>query len=181
MSFFGSAKEFFGLGPVDNGEDDAYYDDPQYSSSSSGSTAYNRDRGDLRDRAEVSATPRPGRAERAEYRSEHRADHRSESRASYRTPSAPAHIVTAAPRTYNDAKEIGEPFRDGDAVVMDLTDLEAADAKRIVDFAAGLCFALRGNMHNLSRDANTRKRVFAIVPENATVGKDDLKRAAGLR
>ena len=52
MSFFDSAKDFFGLGPVDNGEDDAYYDDPQYSSSSSGSTAYNRDRGDLRDRAE---------------------------------------------------------------------------------------------------------------------------------
>ena len=40
MSFFDSAKDFFGLGPVDNAEDDAYYDDPQYSSNAAGSTAY---------------------------------------------------------------------------------------------------------------------------------------------
>ena len=53
--------------------------------------------------------------------------------------------------------------------------------RRIVDFAAGLCFALRGNMHNLSRGAEARKRVFAIVPENAKLDKDDLMRAAGLR
>lgn len=170
MSFFDSAKDFFGLGPVDNAEDDAYYDDPQYSSNAAGSTAYDRaDRADRVERAE-----RPSRMDRPAAR-----DYGRETvRPSYRSTT---HIVTAAPRNYNDAKEIGEPFRDGDAVVMDLTDLEAADAKRIVDFAAGLCFALRGNMHNLSRDANTRKRVFAIVPENATVGKDDLKRAAGLR
>lgn len=176
MSFFGSAKEFFGLGPVDNGEDDAYYDDPQYhpgAGAAAGSTAY--DRTERLERAE--RPERPSRVERAPIGERHDSV-REPVRPSYRSTT---HIVTAAPRNYNDAKEIGEPFRDGDAVVMDLTDLDAADAKRIVDFAAGLCFALRGNMHNLSRDANTRKRVFAIVPENATVGKDDLKRAAGLR
>ena len=167
MSFFDSAKDFFGLGPVDNAEDDAYYDDPQYSSNAAGSTAY--DRADREDRVE-----RPSRMDRPAAR-----DYGRETvRPSYRSTT---HIVTAAPRNYNDAKEIGEPFRDGDAVVMDLTDLDAADAKRIVDFAAGLCFALRGNMHNLSRGAETRKRVFAIVPENAKLDKDDLMRAAGLR
>ena len=175
MSFFDSAKDFFGLGPVDNGEDDAYYDDPQYAAgaagvAAAGSTAYDR-----------SARPeRPERAERPSRmdRPAARDYSRDAVRPSYRsTP----HIVTAAPRNYNDAKEIGEPFRDGDAVVMDLTDLDTADAKRIVDFAAGLCFALRGSMHNLSRGVDTRKRVFAIVPENANLEKDDLKRAAGLR
>ena len=170
MSFFDSAKDFFCLGPVDNAEDDAYYDDPQYSSNAAGSTAYDRaDRADRVERAE-----RPSRMDRPAAR-----DYGRETvRPSYRSTT---HIVTAAPRNYNDAKEIGEPFRDGDAVVMDLTDLDAADAKRIVDFAAGLCFALRGNMHNLSRGAETRKRVFAIVPENAKLDKDDLLRAAGLR
>lgn len=157
MSFLGSAKEFFGLGPIEHTEEDAYYDDGAYRDG--GSTAYDRD-------------VRPARDERY-------------------TPAAPArpqytrnytpHIVTASPRTYNDAKEIGEPFRDGDAVVMDLTDLNTADAKRIVDFAAGLCFALRGNMHNLSRGVDTQRRLFAIVPENAGLEKDDLKRAAQLR
>lgn len=167
MSFFDSAKDFFGLGPVDNAEDDAYYDDPQYAA---GSTAY--DRSARPERAE--RTERPTRMDRPAAR-----DYGRETvRPSYRSTT---HIVTAAPRNYNDAKEIGEPFRDGDAVVMDLTDLDTADAKRIVDFAAGLCFALRGNMHNLSRGAETRKRVFAIVPENAKLDKDDLMRAAGLR
>ena len=166
MSFFDSAKDFFGLGPVDNAEDDAYYDDPQYSSNAAGSTAYDRaDRADRVERAE-----RPSRMDRPAARDYGRDAVRSTT-----------HIVTAAPRNYNDAKEIGEPFRDGDAVVMDLTDLDTADAKRIVDFAAGLCFALRGSMHNLSRGVDTRKRLFAIVPENAKLEKDDLKRAAGLR
>ena len=170
MSFFDSARDFFGLGPVDNAEDDAYYDDPQYSSNAAGSTAYDRaDRADRVERAE-----RPSRMDRPAAR-----DYGRETvRPSYRSTT---HIVTAAPRNYNDAKEIGEPFRDGDAVVMDLTDLDTADAKRIVDFAAGLCFALRGSMHNLSRGVDTRKRLFAIVPENAKLEKDDLKRAAGLR
>ena len=172
MSFFDSAKDFFGLGPVDHGEDDAYYDDPQYApgaaaGAAAGSTAYDR----------VERPERPSRVERAAI-GERREPLREPARPSYR---ATTHIVTAAPRNYNDAKEIGEPFRDGDAVVMDLTDLETADAKRIVDFAAGLCFALRGNMHNLSRGSESRKRVFAIVPENARVEKEDLKRAAGLR
>lgn len=160
MSFFGSAKEFFGLGPIENNEDDAYFEDSRYPES--GSSAY--------DRAErPSRIERPERAERREVPS---------SRASYR---ATPRIVSAAPRTYNDAKEIGEPFRDGDAVVMDLTDLDTADAKRIVDFAAGLCFALRGSMHNLSRGEETTKRLFAIVPENGNVDKEELKRSAGLR
>ena len=178
MSFFDSAKDFFGLGPVDHGEDDAYYDDPQYGAAAAGaaaagSTAY--DRADRADRAE--RPERPSRVERPVH-TERRDYGRESVRPSYRSTT---HIVTATPRNYNDAKEIGEPFRDGDAVVMDLTDLDTADAKRIVDFAAGLCFALRGGMHNLSRDSETRKRVFAIVPENANLQKEDLKRAAGLR
>lgn len=160
MSFFGSAKEFFGLGPIENNEDDAYFDD--HAEAPAGSSAY--------DRVErPSRIERPERAERREVPS---------ARPSYR---ATPRIVTAAPRTYNDAKEIGEPFRDGDAVVMDLTDLDTADAKRIVDFAAGLCFALRGSMHNLSRGEETTKRLFAIVPEHANTDKEALKRSAGLR
>lgn len=166
MSFFGSAKEFFGLGPIENNEDDAYFEDSRYPES--GSSAY--DRAERPSRIErTERVERPERVERREVPS---------SRPSYR---ATPRIVNAAPRTYNDAKEIGEPFRDGDAVVMDLTDLDTADAKRIVDFAAGLCFALRGNMHNLSRGEETTKRLFAIVPEHANTDKEALKRSAGLR
>ena len=152
MSFIGSAKEFFGFGPYDEVED-TYYDEQ------------NRE-----PRAERAA--QPSRASQSAQR--------GASYTAYESRSFTPEIVTTAPRSYNDAKEIGEPFRDGDAVIMDLTDLEAADAKRVVDFAAGLCFALRGSMLNLARNTGSRRRVFAIVPENARITSDELKRAARL-
>ncbi|WP_288831315.1 cell division protein SepF [uncultured Corynebacterium sp.] len=163
MSIFGTAKEFFGLGPYN--EDEAYYDDSRYPES--GSTAYGRGAESHGEpaRAYTDAAPR---SDYGSYRSAPARDF------------APA-IVSAAPRTYNDAKEIGEPFRAGDAVIMDLTDLDASDAKRLIDFAAGLCFALRGKMHNLSRGLDTDRRVFAIAPENAPFGAAELERAAHLR
>nr|VDG63268.1 Cell division protein SepF [Streptococcus thermophilus] len=91
-----------------------------------------------------------------------------------------AAIISVRPRTYNDAKEIGEPFRDGDAVVMDLSAVDKPTAMRLIDFAAGLCFAARGKMHKLSRTGDEHL-VFAIVPENARTTVGELERAAHLR
>ena len=53
-------------------------------------------------------------------------------------------IITVHPRTYNEARTIGEHFRDGVPVIMNLSEMEDVDAKRLVDFAAGLIFGLRG-------------------------------------
>ena len=53
-------------------------------------------------------------------------------------------ITTLHPRTYNEARMIGENFRDGVPVIMNLSEMDDADAKRLVDFAAGLVFAVRG-------------------------------------
>ena len=50
----------------------------------------------------------------------------------------PYRITTLHPRTYNEARTIGERFRDGMPVIMNLTEMDDADAKRLVDFAAGL-------------------------------------------
>ena len=75
----------------------------------------------------------------------------SRSRESYEPRDYSAAIISVRPRNYNDAKEIGEPFRDGDAVVMDLSNVDKPTAMRLIDFAAGLCFAARGKMHKLSR------------------------------
>ena len=55
-------------------------------------------------------------------------------------------ITTIHPRTYNEAKNIGESFRDGTPVIMNLSDMDDADAKRLVDFAAGLVFGLHGSI-----------------------------------
>lgn len=67
-------------------------------------------------------------------------------------------IATVTPDGFRDARLIGELFRDGVPVVVNLTVLESGDAKRVVDFAAGLTFGLRGT---IERVAN---RVFLLTP-----------------
>ena len=72
-------------------------------------------------------------------------------------------IMAVHPRTYNEARTIGEHFRKGTPVIMDLTDMEDADAKRLVDFGAGLTFGLRGRIERVTA------KVFLLSPTNVTV------------
>ena len=65
-------------------------------------------------------------------------------------PADLSRIITVHPRTYNEARTIGEHFRDGVPVIMNLSDMEDADAKRLVDFAAGLIFGLRGTIERVT-------------------------------
>lgn len=72
-------------------------------------------------------------------------------------------ISTIHPRTYNEAKNIGESFREGIPVIMNLTDLDDADAKRLVDFAAGLVFGLHGSIERVT------SKVFLLSPAHVEV------------
>jgi cell division inhibitor SepF len=72
-------------------------------------------------------------------------------------------ISTIHPRTYNEAKTIGEAFRAGTPVIMNLGELDDADAKRLVDFAAGLIFGLRGSIERVT------SKVFLLSPANVEV------------
>ncbi|MEJ8277772.1 cell division protein SepF [Pseudonocardia spirodelae] len=85
---------------------------------------------------------------------------------------APASITTLHPRSYNEARTIGERYRDGVPVIMNLTDLDGAAAKRLVDFAAGLAFALRGSIDKVT------DRVFLLTPADVEVSADDARRLA---
>ena len=90
MSFIDKTKDFFGLGPVDIEEDDAYYnEEPRYSENSSSAYAPRR--------APQSYEPAPVQEE-----------------------FVPT-IVAISLTSFNDAAKVGEPFRDGDAVVFELT------------------------------------------------------------
>ena len=82
-------------------------------------------------------------------------------------------IVTVHPRTYNEARTIGENFRDGIPVIMNLSDMEDADAKRLVDFAAGLIFGLRGTIERVT------SKVFLLSPAGVNVTAEDKERIAG--
>jgi cell division inhibitor SepF len=90
---------------------------------------------------------------------------------------APAHqydegyrITTLTPRTYNEARTIGEHFREGTPVIINLTEMDDADAKRLVDFAAGLIFGLRGSIERVTT------KVFLLSPEHVEVTADDKAR-----
>lgn len=83
-----------------------------------------------------------------------------------------ARITTLHPRTYNEARTIGEHYRDGIPVIMNLTEMSDADAKRLVDFAAGLAFALRGSIDKITT------KVFLISPPNVDVTAEDRRRLA---
>lgn len=77
-------------------------------------------------------------------------------------------ISTIHPRTYNEAKNIGESFREGTPVIMNLTDLDDADAKRLVDFAAGLVFGLHGSIERVT------SKVFLLSPAHVEVTANEV-------
>ena len=81
-------------------------------------------------------------------------------------------ITTLHPRTYNEARTVGENYRDGVPVIMNLTEMDDADAKRLVDFAAGLIFATRGTIERVTN------KVFLLSPPNVTVAAEDKQRIA---
>src|SRR6478735_198200 len=92
-----------------------------------------------------------------------------------RRPVAPAtssvaelsRITTLHPRNYNEARTIGEHFREGIPVIMNLSEMDDSDAKRLVDFSAGLVFAVRGSIERVTN------KVFLLSPPNVTVAAED--------
>jgi len=83
-----------------------------------------------------------------------------------------ARIITLNPRSYNEARTIGEHYRDGTPVIINLTEMDDPDAKRLVDFAAGLAFALRGAIDKVTN------KVFLLSPPNIEVTAEDRRRLA---
>lgn len=122
-------------------------------------------------RDEERAAPRRERAvERPADRDAHVTPIRSRSHVVAVSPSieeeSMQRITTIHPRSYNDAKAIGESFRDGVPVIVNLSDMQDGDAKRMVDFSAGLVFGLRGTIERVT------SKVFLLSPEFVQVNGD---------
>lgn len=81
-------------------------------------------------------------------------------------------ITTLHPRNYNEARLVGENYRDGTPVIMNLSEMDDNDAKRLVDFAAGLIFATRGSIERVTN------KVFLLSPPNVSVSTEDKERIA---
>ena len=67
-------------------------------------------------------------------------------------------IVTIHPTSYSDARKVGEAFRENVPVIMNLSNMNDVEAKRMVDFSSGLIFGLRGSIERITN------RVFLLSP-----------------
>lgn len=81
-------------------------------------------------------------------------------------------IATVHPKSYADVMAVGESFRAGVPVIMNLTGMDDAEARRVVDFAAGLTFGLRGAIERVTT------RVFLLSPADTHVSRDGGTRAS---
>ncbi|MDR2538469.1 MAG: cell division protein SepF [Bifidobacteriaceae bacterium] len=72
-------------------------------------------------------------------------------------------ITVIHPVSYNDAPLVGEPYRNGVPVIMNLSKLDSKDAKRFVDFAVGLAFGLYGHLEKVT------EAVFLLSPQATAV------------
>jgi cell division inhibitor SepF len=118
----------------------------------------------------------PARSPRADGRTDGRVEARHDQRPEvghdlgHAVGAEPYRITTLHPRTYNEARTIGEHFRAGTPVIMNLTDMDDSDAKRLVDFSAGLTFGLHGRIERVTA------KVFLLSPDNVSVTAEDKAR-----
>ena len=80
-------------------------------------------------------------------------------------------ILPVHATAFSDARVIGEAFRDGTPVIINLTDMGEEEARRLVDFAAGLTFGLRGVIERVTA------RVFLLSPASVEVTGDSASSA----
>jgi len=81
-------------------------------------------------------------------------------------------IFTIHPRFYNEARTVGERYRQGQPVLMNLSDMDESERKRLVDFASGLVFGLHGSIERVT------SKVFLLTPANVRVSTENKTAAA---
>ena len=83
-------------------------------------------------------------------------------------------IVTLQPRSYSEARKVGEFYREGNPVIINLDDMEEGERKRLVDFSSGLVFGLNGRIERISL------KVFLLSPANVNVSNEDKSAAQAI-
>jgi cell division inhibitor SepF len=86
-------------------------------------------------------------------------------------PSAsPSRVHLVVPRSFNDAQQIADRFKQGTPVILNLQGSEQDLSKRLIDFASGLTYALEGNMQRVA------DKVFLLTPQNVEVSAEERAR-----
>ncbi|MBA3629436.1 MAG: cell division protein SepF [Actinobacteria bacterium] len=84
------------------------------------------------------------------------------------TPAAKFHLVH--PYSFNDAQEVGDKFREGFSVLMNLQAADSDLSRRLVDFASGLAYGLNGSLQPVA------DKVFLITPNGVQVSAEERRR-----
>ena len=82
---------------------------------------------------------------------------------------------TLQPESFDDAKDIADRFKASQPVVMDLGGLDRELARRLIDFASGICYALGGHMERV------RAGAYLLTPVDVEVSDDERRRLGGGR
>jgi cell division inhibitor SepF len=78
------------------------------------------------------------------------------------------HLVI--PKSFNDAQQVADKFKDQIPVVLNLQGVETDLSKRLIDFASGLTYALNGGMQRVA------DKVFLLTPRNVEVSAEERAR-----
>ena len=84
------------------------------------------------------------------------------------SPSVKVHLIL--PRSFNDAQQIADKFKDVTPVILNLQSVDQDLAKRLIDFASGLTYALDGGMQRVA------DKVFLLTPRNVEVSAEERAR-----
>ena len=83
-------------------------------------------------------------------------------------PSVQVHLVV--PRSFNDAQQIADKFKDAIPVILNLQGADQELSKRLIDFTSGLTYALDGGMQRVA------DKVFLLTPRNVQVSAEERAR-----
>ena len=84
------------------------------------------------------------------------------------TPNAKPHVVV--PTSFNQAQELADKFKGSQPVIMNLQAADRDLARRLIDFASGLCYGLGGQMEKVAN------QVYLLTPTNVEVSADERRR-----
>ncbi len=87
---------------------------------------------------------------------------------------AVARVAQVEVSDFDDVEAVGARYRTGQAVLFDLSGTSAATARRVVDFVAGLTYALRGQLTKVG------SRAFLLVPEGVRISSEERRRLTEL-
>ena len=83
-------------------------------------------------------------------------------------PTSRVHLVL--PRSFNDAQQVADRFKEGVPVILNLQGADAELSKRLIDFGSGLSYALDGGMQRIA------DKVFLLTPRNIELSAEDRAR-----